>query len=88
MTDIIIYFINFFTGAVGFLFPESLFMADVFTNFNYYLETFIEFLATVNFLVPLPDIFRIFSLMVSLTVIKFTLFVSNWLIQIVCELLP
>ncbi len=88
MTGIIVKFIKIIVGIVSFLYPDNLFMADVFTNFNSYLNTFIDFLAAVNFLIPLPDIMKAFSLMVSLTVIKFTLFIANWVIKRVFDVIP
>lgn len=88
MTDIIITFIHIIVGIVTFLFPDNMFMADVFINFDNYINVFIEFLATINFLIPLPDIFLAFSFMVSLTVIKFTLFILNWVVQRVFDVIP
>ena len=88
MTGIILKFIKIIVGIVSFLFPDNLFMADVFVNFNSYLEIFIEFLATVNFLIPLPDVFAAFSFMVTITIIKFTLFITNWIIKRVFDVIP
>lgn len=88
MTGIIVKFIKVIVGIVSFLFPDNLFMADVFQNFNSYWNTFIDFLAAVNFLIPLPDIMKAFGLMVSLTVIKFTLFIVNWVIKRVFDVIP
>ena len=88
MTGIIVKFIKIIVGIVSFLFPDNLFMADVFQNFNSYWDTFIDFLAAVNFLIPLPDVMTAFSLMVSITVIKFTLFVMNWVIKRVFDVIP
>lgn len=88
MTGIIVKFIKIIVGIVSFLFPDNLFMADVFQNFNSYWDIFVDFLATINFLVPLPDIFVAFGLMVSLTIIKFTLFVLNWVVKRVFDVIP
>ena len=88
MTGIIVKFIKVIVGIVSFLFPDNLFMADVFQNFNSYWDTFIDFLAAVNFLIPLPDIMLAFSFMVSITVIKFTLFIVNWVIKRVFDVIP
>lgn len=88
MTGIITKFIKFLGTAVSFLFPDTLFRADIFSNFASYLDTFIEFLADINFLIPLPDIFLAFSIMCSITVVKFTLFIMNWLIKRTCDIIP
>lgn len=88
MTKLLLAFIRLIVGFVSFLFPDNLFMADVFQNFNSYWNTFVDFLATVNFLVPLPDIFTAFSFMVSITIIKFTLFITNWIAKRVFDVIP
>lgn len=89
MTKIIIKIIQLITGGlVSFLFPDNLFMGDVFTKFIPYWDTFVDFLAAVNFLVPLPDIMTAFSFMVSLNIIKFTLFIVNWIIKRIFDVIP
>lgn len=88
MTGIITKFIKYLSKAVSFLFPDVLFNADIFTNFNKYLDILIDFLADINFLIPLPDIFIAFGIMVSITTVKFTLFIMNWIIKRTCEVIP
>ena len=88
MTGIITKFIKFLSTAVSFLFPDVLFNADIFTNFNNYLNILIDFLADINFLIPLPDIFLAFSIMVTITIVKFTLFITNWIIKRTCDVIP
>ena len=88
MTGIITKFIKYLSKAVSFLFPDVLFNADIFTNFNKYLDIFIDFLADINFLIPLPDIFIAFGIMVSITTVKFTLFIMNWIIKRICDVIP
>lgn len=88
MTGIITKFIKYLSTAVSFLFPDVLFNADIFTNFNKYLDILIDFLADINFLIPLPDIFIDFGIMVSITTVKFTLFIMNWIIKRTCDVIP
>lgn len=88
MTGIITKVIKMAVGIVTFLFPKNLFMEDVFLNFNKYIDLFIDFLHDVNFLVPLPDIFASFSFMVTMSIIKFTLFITNWIIKRCFDVIP
>lgn len=88
MTNIITNIIKFLTGAVSFLYPDTLFFGEIFTNFNYYFTVFVNFLGDVNCFVPLPDIFAAFSIMVSIAVVKFTLFITNWLVKRIFDVIP
>lgn len=88
MTDIILTVINLVKGFITFLIPDALFAADVFTNFWDYINFFIDIIVKVNFLIPVRTIFTCFTIMVSIRIIKFTIFVTNWFIRSVLELLP
>ena len=88
MTDIILKFIKIFKSMVGFLLPDAIFNLSIFSNFLDTVEWFVDFLVAVNFLVPLPTIFMALKTMVSIKVIKFTIFLGNWLVRRVCDVIP
>lgn len=88
MTQIIIGFISMIKNIVGFLLPDVIFVSDVFTNFADYIVYFVEFLIKVNFLIPLPTIFMCLQIMLSLKVIKFGIFIFNWFVRAVLDVIP
>lgn len=88
MTDIVVGIIKFMNSIMAFLLPDTLFMTDIFTNFGNYLNTFTDFLIKVNFLIPLPTIFSCLAMMVTIKVTKFTIFIFNWLVRAVLDVIP
>ena len=88
MTDIILTIIKFVKSFASFLLPDALFATDIFVGFYDYLDFFLDIVVQANFLVPIPTIFSCFSIIVTFKVVKFTLFISNWLIRSVLEVIP
>lgn len=88
MTKIILTLIAAVKGIIGFLLPETIFVADVFANFTRYLDFFVDFLIKVNFLIPLPTIFTCLKIMLTIKVIKFGIFMYNWFIRAVLDVIP
>lgn len=88
MTGIILKFIKIIKGMVGFLLPDAIFNISIFGNFLDTVDWFVEFLVAVNFLIPLPTIFFALKCMVSIKVIKFTIFLCNWCVRRVCDIIP
>lgn len=88
MTKIITSFIKIIVTFSSFLMPDALFNADIFTNFDSHISYLCEILAQVNFLIPLPDIFYCISLMAAVDVVKFTIFIFNWIVRRVFDVIP
>ena len=88
MTKIISTFIKIIVNFSSFLIPDALFTADIFANFDYFVDYLIDILAHVNFLIPLQDIFSSIALMVTIDVVKFTIFIFNWVVKRVFDVIP
>ena len=88
MTTIIIKVIGFINAIIGFILPDKIFVTDIFTNFSSYLDFFIDFLIKVNFLIPLPTLFSCITIILSIKIIKFGIFVYNWIIRAVLDVIP
>lgn len=88
MTSIILSLIKFIKGFSSFLLPDKLFAADLFTNFAEYIDFFTDFIAAANFIIPLHTVFNALGLIVTFKVVKFTIFVVNWLIRSALDVIP
>lgn len=88
MTKIITTFIKLIIGFSSFLMPDALFAADIFTNFDKFVDYLIDILAQVNFIIPLPDIFSAIAIIVSIDIVKFTIFIFNWIVKRVFDVIP
>lgn len=88
MTDIICTLIKFVRASWSFLIPDALFQLDFVNNFLEYIDFFLDIIVQVNFLIPLPTIFSCLSIMVSLKIVKLVIFVQNWIIRSVLDVIP
>ena len=88
MTNLIINIIEMINNLINFLLPDTLFLVDVFTNFANNLNTFTDFLIAVNFLIPLPTVFTCLGLILTVKIIKFNIFIYNWFIRAVLDVIP
>lgn len=88
MTNIILSLIKMVKGFGTFLLPDALFNQDIFTNFSLYLDTFTDIVCKVNFLVPLPTLFQCLSIIVALRICKLVIYVQNWLVKAVLDVIP
>ena len=52
------------------------------------LEVIVEFIAQVNFLIPLPTIFMVLSIVFGFRLVKFMIFCTNWLIRRLADVIP
>lgn len=89
MTELILNFIEFLKNQLLFnLFGELSLGIDLVRNIDIYLSSFLDFLEKVNFLIPLPDMFICLSVTIFLRVAKFVLFVANWIIRRIFDVIP
>lgn len=51
-------------------------------------ESVIEFIAQVNFFIPLPTILLILSIVYGIKLSKFSLFLVNWIIRRLADFIP
>lgn len=88
MTNLICELIHVFFRLVGFLVPEIAIDPAVITNGQSVVSTIREFLLNVNFLVPLPDIFLIVTICITLRTSLFMTFVGNWILRRILDIIP
>ena len=92
MTGIVISIINFFVNTINqfftFYFPLSDFVTEVVTQLPFYLDDAYKLLCMVNFLVPIPTIFLICTLSLSIDFALSALFAINWVIRRIVDAIP
>lgn len=88
MTGILLKIIKMIRKIMGFLLPASIFAEDIFSNFYNYLDFFVDILIQANFLIPLPTIFHCLEIIIGIKVIKFSIFLTNWLLQAIFDIIP
>lgn len=88
MTALINQFIDFLIELVMFVWPEISIGADVVSNLGEYMQTGLSILKMVNFLVPVPLIFEIIGIMITLKIASVVLWGANWIIKRVFDVIP
>lgn len=88
MTALINQFIDFLIELVMFVWPEISIEADVIVNLGEYMQTGLSILKMVNFLVPVPLIFQVVGIMVTLKIASVLLWGANWIIKRVFDVIP
>lgn len=88
MTDLICTLIHLFYSIIIFLVPEIEIDPMIITNGQDAVSSIVDFVSSVNFLVPLPDIFLIISILVTLRTSLFLTFVGNWILRRILDVIP
>ncbi|MBS6953452.1 MAG: hypothetical protein KH230_09465 [Enterocloster asparagiformis] len=88
MTDIIVSVINWMATVVGTLLPDLSLDSGHLASIVDGLEVVIEFMSQVNFLIPLPTILLVISIVYGFRLIKFSIFLINWVIRRIADLIP
>ena len=88
MTNLICELIHVFFRLVGFLVPEITIDPMVITNGRDVVSSIRDFILSVNFLVPLPDIFLIVTICITLRTSLFMTFVGNWILRRILDVIP
>lgn len=88
MTKIIVSFIKVIKSMVGFLVPDALFQFDFITNLPDYIVYLADVLNKTNFLIPLATIMECIGVMITIKFIKFAIFIYNWIIRSVLDVIP
>ena len=88
MTGLINNFIDFVLELVMFLFPDIAFVSDFLVNIGTYMSIGIDLLKKVNFLIPVPLIFRIIIIQLTLKIAYVALFIVNWVIKRIFDVIP
>lgn len=88
MTNLICSLVHMLFSLIGMLVPEIAIDPAVITNGQGMVSSIVEFIAGVNFLVPLPDIFLIISICITIRTSLFMTFVGNWILRRIVDLIP
>ncbi|MEY8357325.1 hypothetical protein AALB39_28835 [Lachnospiraceae bacterium 54-53] len=88
MTDIIIAVLNFFSSIVESSFPALTADNSIISQVQAAVTAVSGFIAKVNFLVPIDTVFQILGLIVVFKVGKFGVFVVNWVIRRIADIIP
>ena len=88
MTELINNFIDFIVELIMFVYPEISIQWDVIANIGEYMEIGLDILKKVNFLVPVPLIFKIVGIMIILKTGTVVLWCVNWIIKRVFDVIP
>ena len=88
MTDLLVSFIDFIINLFNRIIPSYDFSSETYTKISDSLPIVVDFLADVNFIIPLGDIVLIMVISCGFKLFKFSLFVGNWLVKRVFDLIP
>lgn len=88
MTAIIISFINFLGRVLDTAMPDLSVDSGYLSNVVTGLDMVIDFMAQVNFIVPLPTILLITSIVFSFRLTKFIIFIVNWIVRRIADVIP
>lgn len=88
MTDLINSFIDIIVEFAMFFWPEILIEPEIISNIDKYISFAIDLLKQINFLVPVPLIFTVLSIQITLKVGTFALWIVNWIIKRVFDVIP
>lgn len=87
MTDIFLGFIGFVHGSIEDVpaIEASLGAAGQALNF---IKMAFDYAAAANFIVPVPDVFAVLSAIFVLKAAHLLLFVSNWIVRRIFDIIP
>lgn len=88
MTNVIVSFLEFLRGVIDTVMPDMSVESGVLSNIVDGLETMVEFVAQVNFFIPLPTIFLVLSIVFGFRLTKFIVFCVNWVIRRLADVIP
>lgn len=88
MTQLIISIIDLIAGLAIQVFPKTDYMSHLPDNFSSGVATVVKWLQMINFIVPLNDIIKMITLIITFTLSGFLLFVLNWIIRRIFDVIP
>lgn len=87
MTNILVSFFQFLKGIVGML-PDLSVNNSILSNMSSGVDMVFEFIGKVNFFIPLDHMLIILGLVYSIRAAKFLVFVINWIIRRIADVIP
>lgn len=88
MTDLIVSFIHFLTDMVDSSVPTFDAGSSIVSTICSQVQAFCNFISAVNFMIPLTDIAQMLIVTASWELSKFVLFVANWIIRRIADVIP
>lgn len=88
MTDIIVSVLQFLQGIVTDVLPDLSLGDAAVSAIKSGLTTVTEFMAVSGFVIPLPTVFTIVGLVFGFRLAKFGVFLVNWVIRRIADLIP
>ncbi len=88
MTDFIIGLIDFAINFCSTRIPSFDLESSTYSSVTDAIPVVVNFLSQVNFIVPLGDIVTIIFASLGLRLFKFTLFIGNWVVRRIFDVIP
>ena len=88
MTNLIVSFLGFLTDLVTNYFPAFSFGNGVLSKVVDAFSYFVQMISNIDWLVPVNDVLLIFSLIAGYKVIMFVVFIINWIIRRIGDVIP
>lgn len=88
MTQLIVGFFNFITGIVNDWFPAFSLGDGVLSRVIDAFSYFVNLIANINWLVPVDDALFIIRLLVGYKLVMFVVFIINWIIKRIGDIIP
>jgi hypothetical protein len=88
MTNLIVSFLGFLTDLVTNYFPAFTLGNGVLSKVVDAFSYFVQMISNIDWLVPVNDVLLIFSLIAGYKVIMFVVFIINWIIRRIGDVIP
>ena len=88
MTNMIIGVLKFFQSLVTNVLPELSIGSDAVASAKSALTTIVEFISVSSFLIPFKTVFMIVGLVYGFRLVKFGVFLVNWVIRRIGDIIP
>lgn len=87
MTGLAVSFLEFLKGVIG-RFPDLSVDNGIISNMSQGMDTVFGFIGKVNFFIPLDHMLAIMGLVYVIRNSKFIVFIINWIIRRIADLIP
>lgn len=87
MTDLAVGFLNMLQSWIGKL-PDLSVDSSVMSSLTAAVDTVISFMAAANYIIPISTILLILSIVYGFKILKFSVFIVNWVIRRIADFVP
>lgn len=87
MTGLAVSFLKFLESVIG-RFPDLSVDNGIIANMSNGMDTVFDFIGQVNFFIPLDHMLVIMGLVYAIRNSKFIVFIVNWVIRRIADLIP